>query len=256
MAILWLTTSCSHIEKKANDYDHFAGWYELQMPDRKQDDTNHPRPKIYVPVIKRGSEFCTPFVGHEVPFEKVEEGLYLKVDNSVQQQRMTIGYRPDSGKYYARIVRRSAYEDYSSPDRKHEGEIECSLTRTERPTDALDPTATPPSTLDDFVGWYEPAYLRGYHFAGILKKDSKFFLIGQKPGKKPDDKMQELKPCKMGFRVSTSDYFFRYNADLQRYEGCSTNEGFAVSMPLVRIDAPSTNEPMPFIWFGFPFKKD
>ena len=241
---------------RAGDYDHFAGWYEVQHPVATRDAVDRALHKIYVPVVKRGGEFYTSFVGLEVPMEKTGEGLYLKCDNSVQQQRMTIGYQPQSGTYYARIVLRSAYEDYSDPESAHEGVNEYRLVKTDRPAEAGDPTALPPEALDDFVGWYEPVYLRGYYHARILKEGGKFFSEGRRANGDPDGERTELKPVGMGFRVGESDYRFHYNAALHQYEQCRSNESFVVSMPLRRIDKPSSNTSPPMVWLGYPFGKD
>lgn len=277
LAVLWLTRPCACAEESDNSYDHFTGWFEFPIPvsDRRQ--MHLPSHKIIVPVIKRGTNFFTAFLGFEVPFQKTGEGLYLEADNSMTQQRMMIGFRPDSGDYCARIIKRPAHYDYSSPERAQEGQIECILVKTNRPPCALDAAISAPRTFDDFVGWYQSFYMPTFRVE-VHSEDGKFYFAqdGQShfgaDGKFYSDRPfertgrgEELVPCKdgPGFLMKQQDgsesFSFGYNTDLKRFELCSTTVDPPVRIPFARIgplSPQSTDEAMSMTRLGFPFMKD
>lgn len=262
MALLATTTAFAQAVTANTSYDHFAGWYEITVPDSAHGRFFFAHQIMLVPVIQRGTNFFTPFVGFEVPFENTDEGLYLKADNSYYEQRATLRYRPETGEYYAQITYRPNNYSYASSDHAQDGVVMCVARKIDRPSWLPATTDSAPATLDDYLGWYASLYLPSLLKMEVYKDNGLYFCRSHYP----DDNSgtpSELIPSADGTKFMMDDAFsFCYNSELVRYELArepKREPRVLIRHPLVRIDPqlPITTPPTNIITIiGFPFGKD
>ena len=132
------------------------------------------------------------------------------------------------------------------------------MTRIEKPSGLLDPTAEAPRTNDDFLGWYQPVWLPGFRFE--VRKDGEKYLVAMtgRDGK-TEGEPRELTPLpdRLGFtgfdRKNNNN--LTYNESLKRFELTKTISP-AIRMPLARVAPPSSPEegaaPQPMLTIGIP----
>ena len=85
IAPLLLISLAAYGQGAVNKYDRLTGWFELQLSAAELRQMHLHDVSVIVPIINRGTNYFTPYVGFEVPLQKTAEGLYLKADNSVTQ---------------------------------------------------------------------------------------------------------------------------------------------------------------------------
>lgn len=263
MALMATNTALAQTNTANTSYDHFAGWYEISVPHSASGTFFKMYQTMQVPVIQQGTNFFTTFIGFEVPLEKSDEGLYLKVDNLQNAQRATLGYKPETDEYYARIThRRHRGGDYSSsPGHSQDDSVMCAAKKTDRPSWLPVATSSAPVTLDDYLGWYESLYLPGLLKFEIYKNNGEYYSRYDTPDYQPGP--TKLIPAADGTKFIMDDVSsFGYNTEFMRYE--YVRETKRESMlparhPFVQIDSPisnttTTNDDITVI--GFPFAKD
>jgi len=262
MALLATTTALAQADTASTSYNHFAGWYEISVPHSASGRFFYAHKTMLVPVIQRGTNFFTPFVGFEVPFENTDEGLYLKADNSYYEQRATLGYRPETGEYYARITYRPNSYSYASSDRAQDGVVMCVARKIDRPSWLPAAADSAPITLDDYLGWFESLYLPSLLKMEVYKENGAYYFRWLDPDNNTDTPA-ELIPNADGTSFMLDDAFsFCYDTELMRYELSRTPKrepSMLIRHPLVRIDAPLSNTyatTNDITVIGFPFAKD
>ena len=262
MALLATTTALAQADTASTSYDHFSGWYEISVPHSVSGRFFYAHQTMLVPVIPRGTNFFTPFVGFEVPFENTDEGLYLKADNSYYEQRATLRYRPETGEYYAQITYRPNNYSYASSDRAQDGVVMCVARKIDRPSWLPAAADSAPATLDDYVGWYESLYLPNLLQMEVYKGNGLYYCRWQDPSNNTDTPT-ELVPAADGTSFMMDDAFsFCYDTELMRYELSrepKREPRLLIRHPLVRIEPPLPNitpATNAITMVGFPFAKD
>jgi hypothetical protein len=115
------------------------------------------------------------------------------------------------------------------------------MTKIDKPSGLLDPTAKPPRTNDDLLGCYLPVWFPVFRWT-VIKDGDKYHLEGQiaeKDGwKSEESESAELTPLPdhLGFAWGRKkDICLVYNRDFNRFE-CVMGDD-RVRMPLVRVKA-------------------
>jgi hypothetical protein len=213
--------------------DHLVGWYRL--PDRHyQTREILPGPGTLIPVFKRDGSYYSVCRGGEVPFKPGPNGLEWGIAES-SLHGTTIGVDATSKEPF--IIIEDANAQYEG-DCSTAGEKQF-MTRIERPSGLLDPTAPPPGSNDQFLGCYLPVWFPVFRW--IVRKDGDTYrLEGQRAGPDgwgPDvDEVAELVPLpdRPGFTWGRrQEVRLVFSRERTRFECVSADGVFR--MPLVRV---------------------
>lgn len=231
-----ITTECGTLAGTSSDgRDYLIGWYHL--PNRHYSTRKiTPGPGCLIPVSKRDGGYYSISRGIEIPLKECPEGLEWGLTNS-SMKGTKIGLDAASKEPYIIL------EDSNA---QFEGGISTNgekqfMTKTNKPSGLLDPTAKPPQTKGDFVGCYLPAYFPAYRWI-VTKDGDKYHLEGQtarKNGWKTEQRESAtLKPLtdKLGFAWDGERQIrLVFNHNLKRYECLLGPDNGSLTMPIVRV---------------------
>jgi hypothetical protein len=197
-----------------------------------------------IPVFKRDGTYYSVCRGFEVPLKQSPEGLEWALSGS-SMVGTTIGFDEASSSYYIAIFD-SQLSNFSDGNGGI-GEKEP-VTRIDRPSGLLDPTAPAPRTNDDFLGWYQPVWFPWGRWE-IRKEGEKYLLAEEElEGNRASLVWKSLGepsertplPERLGFAFdSRGKLSLTYNDDLKRFE-LTRPKSPGIRMPLARIPAPPT----------------
>jgi hypothetical protein len=237
-----IAAQCGTLAGTSSDgRDYLVGWYHL--PNRHYNTRKIiPGPGHLIPVLKRDGGYYSICRGIEIPLKECPEGLEWGLTNS-SMKGTRIGLDAASKEPYIIIEDRNA---------QYEGGISTSgekqfMTKTNRPSGLLDPTAKPVRTKDDFVGCYLPVYFPAFRLIvtkrWVFTRDSDRYHLGIQLGRKdgwkaeaPESTSLEPLPDKLGFVCGRNRQDrFVFNQDLKPYEYLSERGGNNLRIPLVRV---------------------
>lgn len=231
------------------DDDPFAGWFA----------EGEGRVPHLVPVFQRGGTYYSTCRGFEIPFKRSPEGLEWDVVPS-GMTGTTIGFDPATGARYLAVFDYNA--NMSTAGVCGIGEKKP-LVRTERPAWVRDPTADPPQSLDDLLGWYEMVWFPMVRWE-IFREGDAYIIAYAAPEQlrsaAPESYRHELKPLpdRLGLggfdRDNPDQITLIYNEYLRRFELCQPRNG-QVRAPLARIARPTATSPagdVPNVEVGIP----
>lgn len=136
------------------------------------------------------------------------------------------------------------------------------LTRIEKPSWLLSPTASSPRSNDDFIGCFEPVWFPYYRLE--IRKDGEKYLtthleLDETRKWKPQGKTTELTPLSdtLGFTgfFGKNENVLTYNKTLRRFEMIQKDKTPVIRMPLIRISEPydvGTTTPSELVPIGIP----
>lgn len=220
--------------------DDLLGWYVAEGGE----------PEIV--VLKRAGAYFSICRGFEVPFKESPAGLEWAVSPS-SMAGTTIGHDPATGAYYLAVF--DAETAQFSDGRAGCGEKRA-LTRTAEPAWVRDPTAAPPRSLDDFLGWYQPIWFP--YMRWELRKDGATYeaVFAEFDAAWRQDYRRTLTPLAEGLGFTGfergDDITLTYNDALRRFE-ITTHDPVIIRMPLARIGPPTAAAaPPPQVRIGIP----
>ncbi|MBI5818425.1 MAG: hypothetical protein HZA88_05515 [Verrucomicrobia bacterium] len=235
--VILTATGCRPSPKtSAGDRDYLLGWYELP---RRHYSTREVIPGFgtLIPVLKKGGSYYSVSHGVEVPLKACPEGLEWGLGQS-SMRGTKIGVDAASKAPYISIEDQNAqYEGgYSTFGEKQ------FMTRIDRPSGLLDPTTSPPQTIDDFLGCYQPLWLPVLRWE-LIRDGNKYHVKTQilnKDGWKTEESASvalEPLPKQLGFVCSSKKKAkLIFNRDLKRFECVmGPDDNHNLTMPLVRI---------------------
>jgi protocatechuate 3,4-dioxygenase beta subunit len=244
---------------KRVDPDDLVGWFKLPL--RNEWHRVVPGHDTLIPVLKTGGNYYTiSWPGAEVLLKPCPEGLEWGFTPS-SMEGTKISFDKESDSYSIIIVDRMAMNmsDMGEPEWQP-------ITKVDKPSWALKTKARPPRTNDDFIGWYQFAWMP-VRFE-IQKEGEKYIISEQisiEPGQwKPEEEPRELKPlpCKMGFVIHERERVnLTYNEDMKRFEMVFQSDKnhpdvVRIRIPLARIPAPLSPDadavPTPMAGIGIP----
>jgi hypothetical protein len=218
------------------DRDYLVGWYKMG--------------RRLIPVLKNEGGYYSVCRGVEVPLKQCPDGLEWGLTKS-SMKGTTIGFDEAAKSYYIIIkdsMRASVEEETLESIRINGFEMgkKTPATKIDKPERLLDANASPPKTIDDFLGVYQPVWFPYVRFE-IKKEGDKYF--GQELNLRPNDpngwakrgKPREMTPLsdKLGF----TGLDIIYNQTLNRFEiimkGDGKEQPATLRMPLVRNPASS-----------------
>jgi hypothetical protein len=237
--------------------DNMIVWYKLLPRDRMSRRVVPPGGTL-IPILKIDGSYYTVCRGIEIPLKECPEGLQWALTPSSMSET-TIGFHGPSETCSIRIVdrQRANFDDFYLPDEMPA----LPMTRVDRPADLPDATAPPPQTLDDFLGWYEPAWLPWVRWE--IRKDGQRYwaveqqyqVVEQPAGWKGRGEPYELIPLpdELGFtgRPGRNPHRFAYNDVRKCFELVLLNSG--ARMPLARVTPSSGSDAgLPSMMIGIP----
>jgi len=138
--------------------DYLVGWYELP-PRKRETGQVVPGPGTLIPVLKIDGAYCSLCRGVEVPFKECPEGLEWASKPS-SMTGTTIGFDKVANKCYIRIV--DGLLEHN--DQFYVAGEKQFMRKVDKPSWLPDPTARPPRTIDDLLGFYQLAWAPGIGF--------------------------------------------------------------------------------------------
>lgn len=227
-------------------HDQLVGWYALPARERISRKVISGRETL-IPVSKRDGGYYTICRGVEAPLKPTQTGLEWAVTpSSMEGTRFELDVA--TGAVTLQIVDAPLMhnDDWYDPSEKR------LLQRIDEPDGLPDPTAPPPASLDDLIGWYQPLYFP--ILVRVTRNDDGFTAAAWRPdaesGWQPFGE-HALHPldARFGFTTDRESGGLIFNEQLRRYEMTMDN-AVGLRMPLVRlstaVDAdPSTIPPPP-----------
>lgn len=237
---------------KGGNREHLLGWFKLPKLDNR-----------LIPVFKCDKTYYTVTrKGFEVPLKECPEGLDCS--------GTVIGFDKASGEYFFRLVdpvRTHMQPEFVNGERQP-------MTKIDEAPKLLDPTAEPPHTNEDFVGWYQPVWFPAYRIE-IRKDGEKRLLVYQSiqrrgvwktEGENVRNKPAALKPYpnRLGFVLSEDKHCrmsIAYNEARKCYEfvfeSLKKDPSDRGRIPLTRISPSPDGSPMspfiPILPIGIPY---
>ncbi len=218
--------------------DDLIGWYQGPY-------------NSVIPIFKYNGAYYSVFRGVEVPFKPSGEGL-----TSSDLNGTTIGRWGQSDKYFISLYdeQRAAIDERFIPGQK------LAMTKIEKPSGLFDTTSPAPKKIDDFLGWYVPAWLPGVKIE-ISKVGQSYFSTDHEF--RESGKWVTMEPKKLtvlndplGFKAGREQDVLQipavliiYNKALKRFE-ITLGTSDLVRMPLARI-RPNEKIPEP-VKIGIP----
>ena len=216
-----------------NPSDNVVGWFEMTGRDR------------IIPVFKVDGTYYSVCLGVEVPFKESPEGLEWAFAAS-NMVGTTIGFDEASNGYYIAVMDSQASKFTEEfPDGGYGNGEKQPLTRIDKPSWLLDPTARPPRTNDDFLGWYQAIWIAGVRWQ--IRRDGETYLVEEQElhepgGWKAEEEPRELTilPGGLGFTFHREDgIILTYNQARSRFELTRTTSP-TLRVPLARVSPPSS----------------
>ncbi len=243
--------------------DEFVGWYNMAQRNPEGDHENDgdiADGDRLICVLKHGNSYYSVCRGFEVPFEPCPDGLTWALEPS-SMKSTTIGFDEEAETYYLKVMdswaMQQGHEEGHDPTRKRP------LTAIDDPDWLLDPTAPPPRTLDDFLGWHKAVWFPYVRWE--LQKDAEgYFATYQEmrePGEwKTEGERVDLAPLAGQLGFSGLDHRDKvhlvYNRTLKRFELAMKLESSVLRMPLTKFESPASLEedaaPLPKVTIGIP----
>ena len=209
-------------DKENAVHDDLIGWYQMQN-------------RTLIPVFKRDGAYYSVSRGFEIPLRACPEGL-VEAFRPSGEEGTTIGrYPEDPNKYFISIVdrQRKQFEEGFISGRKQE------MQKVENPVDLPKSDAPAPQSMDDFLGWYQPAWFPWIRLE--IRKENQSYCVAeyytQKPGEWTSGQTEKLSPLAegLGFAEDGEPVSLIYNDALKRFEINMKTNDTLIRMPMVRI---------------------
>jgi hypothetical protein len=247
--------------------DYMLGWYSMpsRHPGTREVIPDHP--SIIIPIFKVYGEYhSSMFIGMEVPLEPCPEGLAVSEGFGLDGTK--IKYDEETSEVCISVcqpVLEFIIHNYVK------GETNV-LTRIDRPSWIMDATAIPPSSNDEFIGWYQSALSPwvGFEVRKVAETtELSVYAFG-------DEKWSPLqKGCVVGPHAGRLGFFLPlgkehhleeqsiiYNKHLKRYEMnvIVKKSSRVIRTPLVKTDKltpplSEDNTTVPMVQMGIPYSK-